>query len=159
MPISDTIARDGVVGARRDDDHAVDEPAGEVFGHAVAVAVRVDDERHELVVGVGEHRVRAEQDAADVGVFEEERVRLVHDEPDRVRLPRDEVARRGVAHVADLHDRVLDRLLRGIRDVGLGVEHARDRAARDAGDPRDIVDRRSRGVDSAGDHPHTLLPA
>ena len=67
MPSSATDLGDGIVRARRDDDGAVDEAAAEVLGDAVAVALGVDDEADQLVVGVGERALVPEQDAPMLG--------------------------------------------------------------------------------------------
>ena len=128
----DDRARDGVAHARRHDDHAVDETAAEVARETVHIARGVGDEARQLVVGLGERAVGAEQDRRDVGVFDEQRVRFVHDEPDRLGALHHEAARRAVGDEPDPRDRRLDRGARVFRHVRLAVEHATDRAPRDA---------------------------
>lgn len=59
-----------VVLARGDDDHPVDEAAVQVARDPLGVALGVDDQADELLVGLGEHAVGAQQDGADVGVPE-----------------------------------------------------------------------------------------
>ncbi len=90
-PIS-SMAR--VTGRRPGGEHdrAVHEPAAEVLDHALVVPAGVDHDRHELLVRLGQDRVRADQDVADVRVVEHLDARLVHDERDGAGAAGDEAA-------------------------------------------------------------------
>ena len=70
------------------------------------------------MVRLGESRIGTQQDPADVGVFDEQRVRLMDDEGHRLRPLHDKVARRGVGHITDFGNRRLDGFAGGCETYG-----------------------------------------
>ena len=128
---------------RRHEQGSVDVAGGDELGGAALLVIRPGHQQHERQVALGERLRGSAHEGGEVRVLEQALVRLGEQERDGVRPGRRQVAGVRVGSEAGLLDRLLDGGC-GIRTHPMAtVEHARHRAAGDAGLARDILDRRA----------------
>ena len=116
-PAPSEARRERVGAVERDEQDTVGVATLEIARYTRLVGSVLWHEEHELHRFGGELVADPPQDAREEGIAEELAARLRNDDGDRVAAPSDEAASRTVRHVAELANRLLDRLPRRVADA------------------------------------------
>ncbi len=142
----DERAWEGVVAVLAQHDHAVDVALKHVSLDLLLRARALREQEDELQVGVSDRLSDPVDNRRVERIGEGPLLRLADDEGDRVGTPTREAARGRVRHVAELCDRAFDRRPGGGAHAGRAVQHTGHGRRGDAGERRDLFERRACAV-------------